>query len=110
MTDLADRWIEVSRGALEHNLAQVRSLLKPGVLLMAVVKANAYGHGVEAARVLAEAGAECLAVTHLSEALELREAGIRSKILVFSPLLPGQIEAALDADLTLTVVSAEGAG
>lgn len=109
MTDPADAWIEVSRSALEHNLAQVRGLLKPGVLLAAVVKANAYGHGVEAARVLAQAGADMLAVTHLSEALELRQTGIESKILVFSPLLPGQIEAALDAELTLTLTSAEGA-
>lgn len=78
--------------ALRHNLGIVRSLC-PGCRIMAMVKADAYGHGVLAvARALA--AAEGLAVARLSEALELRQAGIRQRLLLLGNLLD-------DADLAL---------
>lgn len=101
-------WVEVSVSALKHNLAQVRSLLQPSVKVMAVVKANAYGHGaVETAKVFVEAGAEYLGVTTLEEGLELREGGIVAPTLIFSPLLPDQFEAAITNDLDQTICSPE---
>ena len=67
-------WIEVSRGALTHNLHLLRGRLAPSTQLMAVVKANAYGHGAaETARILQTAGADRFAVATLSEAVELRQ-------------------------------------
>lgn len=99
-------WVEVSLSALKHNVAQVRGLVGPAVKIMAVVKADAYGHGaVGASQAFVEAGAECLGVTTLEEGLELRRAGIISPILVFSPLLPDQFAAALMENLEQTLCS-----
>jgi alanine racemase len=71
---------------------------------MAVVKADAYGHGlVDVARTALSAGASWLAVALVEEGIRLREAAIQSRILVLSELPPGSEEAALDADLTPTV-------
>ena len=100
--DLA--WIEVSRAALRHNFSAVQTLVGPSVQTIAVVKANAFGHGAgETARTFQEAGADFFAVTTPAEALELREAGITERILVFLPPLPDQIDALLTAGCDLTV-------
>ncbi len=100
--DLA--WIEVSRAALRHNLGAVQALVGPSVQTIAVVKANAFGHGAgETARTFQNAGADFFAVTTPAEALELREAGITGRILVFLPPLPDQIDALLSAGCDLTV-------
>lgn len=101
---LPDAWISVSRSALRHNFGAVQALVGPSVTAIAVVKANAFGHGAgETARVFQDAGAGFFAVTTPDEALELREAGITGRILVFLPPLPGQIETLLQADCDLTV-------
>ena len=107
-------WIAVSREALRHNFGAVRSLSAEGQTkppqVIAVVKANAFGHGaVETARILEEAGADFFAVTTPLEAMELREAGIVGRILVFLPPLVDQIAPLLEADLDLTVCDAFGA-
>ena len=108
-TLMPDAWIAVSRAALRHNFEAIRGLAGPEVQTIAVVKANAFGHGaVEAARVFADAGADFFAVTTPSEALELRDAGIAGRILVFLPLLPGQAAAVAGANLDLTVCDAAG--
>ena len=78
-------WLEISRRALTNNVRQLRSRLAPGTMLMAVVKANAYGHGAaETSRTLQAAGADHFAVATLAEAIEVREAGIQRPILVLS--------------------------
>jgi len=102
-------WVEVDASALAHNLRAVKSMLSPGVGLMAVVKANAYGHGAAAARVFQDAGASMLAVTSLQEALALRSAGVTAPVLLFCPLLPAQFPLAAGANLTLTISGAENA-
>lgn len=83
-------WAEISKGALVHNFELIRSLVPdPRVRVMPVVKADAYGHGVElCVPLLEEAGADILAVATLEEGLELRALGSRSDILIFgtSPL------------------------
>jgi len=97
-------WVEVDLGALRHNLQQVRLVVGPKVRILAVVKADAYGHGaVPVARALAAAGVQYLGVTTLEEGLEIRRAGVSIPMLVFSPLLPDQIEEALINDLDITV-------
>ncbi len=104
MNALENAWIEVSRAALRHNFGAVRALVGPNVQTLAVVKANAFGHGAgETARTFQEAGADFFAVTTPAEALELREAGITGRILVFLPPLPDQIDTLLAAGCDLTV-------
>ncbi len=75
---------EIRLGALRRNFARARDLAGPGVMLMAVVKAEAYGHGMlrVASELLAE-GADYLGVALIEEAVVLREAGISAPILVF---------------------------
>ena len=75
-------WIEVSESALRHN-AQAFLDLAGKAKVMAVVKSNAYGHGlVECSRILSRAGVHWFAVDHIDEALTLRHSGIRKPILV----------------------------
>ncbi|HEY8514491.1 MAG TPA: alanine racemase [Candidatus Binatia bacterium] len=89
--------------ALVHNLAEVRRVVRPGVAICGVVKANAYGHGaVPVARALEAAGIEQMAVASLDEARELREAGVATPLLVLGGVAPE--EAAEAADLGLAVV------
>jgi len=76
-------WAEIDLGAIRSNVAGIRGLLSPKTMLMAVVKANAYGHGMlPVARVCLEEGADYLGVANPLEALELRKAGIDSPVLV----------------------------
>jgi alanine racemase len=76
----------------------------PGII--AVVKANAYGHGaVRVARALEEAGATWLAVADIEEGIELREAGTRARILVFGALSVSALDGVFEYDLTPTIAS-----
>lgn len=103
-----DIWVEVDLAALRHNLGQVRHTVGDGVKIMAVVKSNGFGHGyVEPARAFVEAGADALAVTRLDEAITLREAGIEAPILLFAPIQPENAEAAIAANLEMTVSGIE---
>lgn len=78
--------------ALTHNLTQLRRLLSPGCEIMAVVKANAYGHGaVEVSRSLLAQGVARVAVVSLDEGLTLRAAGITAPIVILGPLFPEQV-------------------
>ncbi len=89
-------WLEVDLGAIKNNIHQIRKMTKRKV--MAVIKANAYGHGVQAvAQAATEAGAAWCGVARIEEALALREAGILSDIMVlgYTPaaLIPDAIRA-----------------
>ena len=91
-------WIEVDLGAIRHNVGVLRP---PGVELMAIVKANAYGHGdVPVAKAVLDAGATWLGVALVEEALRLREAGIEAPILVLSELPAGSEAIAIAHRLT----------
>lgn len=84
-TDRRWAWVEVDLSAIRHNVAQFRRRLKSGTRLMAVVKADGYGHGaVQVARTALSAGAEWLGVATVDEAIVLREALINAPILVLS--------------------------
>ena len=74
---LRPAWVDVDLAALEHNLARIRERLGPsGARVMAVVKADAYGHGAAGvSRALEEAGVDWLGVALLEEGAELRRAG-----------------------------------
>jgi alanine racemase len=76
----------------------------PGVI--AVVKANAYGHGaIRVARALEEAGASWLAVADIEEGIELRESGTRARILIFGALSVSDLAGVFEYDLTPTIAS-----
>lgn len=91
----------ISLAALAHNLSQTRSRLAPGADVMAVVKANAYGHGaVETSRALVQLGISRLAVASVNEAIVLREAGITAEIVVLVDLFDERIRDVLTYRLT----------
>lgn len=101
-------WVEISLNALRHNLASFRRILPDTINIMAVVKADGYGHGaLQIAREAVAAGASYLAVAFLDEALELRRAGIDTPILILGYTPPEAIPLAADYDITLNVWSAE---
>ena len=98
----------ISRAQLAHNYRSVRAAAGPGVAVMAVVKADAYGHGaVEVARVLVSQGVEWLAVSSVAEGVTLRRAGIRTPILVMTGVLPQEWLTLVDSTLTPSVHSLE---
>ena len=103
-------WLEISRSALTNNVRQLRSLLTPATQLMAVVKANAYGHGAaETSRIIQRAGADRFAVATLGEAIELRAAGIERPILVLGYTPAWQAAAAWATWLTERFLSRRSA-
>lgn len=76
-------WVEIDLAALTHNVKQLKKLLSPHTELMAVVKADAYGHGaVAVSQTALQAGASWLGVATIPEGIELREAGIEAPILL----------------------------
>jgi alanine racemase len=94
----------VSLAALRHNCRQARELVGPDVAVMAVVKADAYGHGVVAcARALEEEGAEWLGVTSTEEGVLLRENGVRTRILLMTGFWRGEEDEILRHNLTPAV-------
>jgi alanine racemase len=97
-------WAEIDLGALGRNLAWLRGR-SPGRRVIAVVKADAYGHGaIPCARALVAEGAEMLAVATVSEALELREGGLTVPILLLEGLhAPDEAAVALGSDLVPVV-------
>jgi alanine racemase len=102
------RWIEIDTDAIVHNLARIREIIAPRVKILAVVKADAYGLGMEEiARVLVREGVDMLGVTNLEEGMELRRQGIDTPILIFAPILPQQAPLAVEYRLTPSVSSHE---
>jgi alanine racemase len=99
-------WAEIGLSAVRANVRSLRSRLRSGTGLMAVVKADAYGHGaVRVARAATEAGAGRLAVATPEEGAELRRAGIREPILVFTDTPAGKLRLAAEHRLELTAHS-----
>ena len=98
---------EIDLEAIAHN---VRRLRPSAAELMAVVKADGYGHGdAEVARAALDAGASRLGVSLVEEGLGLRDRGIDAPILVLAEFPPGSEKEALERGLTPTVYTDEGA-
>ena len=100
-------YAEVSLKAIGHNIAQVKNRLRPGVKLLAVIKADAYGHGAVRVGKYLEDQVDYFAVATAEEAMELREQGIRLPVLVLGYISPEQYGEILDYDITQTVYSLE---
>jgi alanine racemase len=96
--------VTVDLTALVHNLLQLRRIISPGSDIMAVVKANAYGHGtVETAQTLVRHGVVHLAVFSIEEGIALRQAGITVSIVILGPVFPQQIQDLFAHQLTPVV-------
>jgi len=99
-----DPWLEIDLEAIKWNFNQIKK--RAGVKVMAVVKANAYGHGlVPVARTLEEAGVDWLMVGKLEEALSLRAAGLKSPILNFGPFDRQDAEIIVQSRLSQSIYS-----
>jgi len=110
MQDESLTWAEVDLDAIAYNCRQIKEWIGEETELMAVVKANAYGHGaVPVAKVALRSGASCLAVARTPEGVQLRQAGIEAPILILGYALPSEAEAIVCHDLTPTVTAREGA-
>ena len=97
-------WAEISLPALRHNFRTLQQFVAPNATVCAVVKADAYGHGAaECARALEKEGATWFGVTSTEEGLQLRQAGITSRILLLAGFWRGEEEAILEYDLTPAV-------
>ena len=101
-------WAEISLKAILKNLQVIRTHVGPKPKILAVVKSNAYGLGaVPIAKALQKAGVEWFGVTCANEGIELRESGIRKRILVLTGFWPGEEKRLIQNNLTLTVTRVE---
>ncbi|HEY0760693.1 MAG TPA: alanine racemase [Acidisarcina sp.] len=97
-------WAEISRRSLVENYRKLQSLAGPGADLLAVVKANAYGHGIlECAPLLVDAGARWIGVTCVEEGVRVRAVCPGARVLVMSGIWQGEAEAAIEHRLTPVV-------
>jgi alanine racemase len=110
MNPMRATWVEIDLAAVAHNVRAVRQCVGPEPEIMAMVKADAYGHGaVQFSRAALASGASRLAVALVQEALELRQAGIRAPILVFGEPYRGEAETILEHGLTPVIYNTETA-
>ena len=99
-----DSWVEVDLDCIKENVTNIKKHLPSSVNVIAVVKANAYGHGdAQVAEAALEAGAAYLAVSFLDEAISLRAQGITAPILVLGASRVSDIYLAAEKNITLTV-------
>jgi alanine racemase len=99
-------WVELDRGAPDHNLRELRRCAAPGVKMCAVVKSNAYGHGAAPMVRLLES-ADWLAVNSLEEGLEIRALGQKRPVLVLGHVPLSALGEAVAHDLDLTLYNLE---
>ena len=97
-------WLEIDLAAIRHNVAETRRYLQPRTRLMAVVAADAYGHGaVECSKAMLGAGADRLAVSSVPEGVQLRKAGVAAPILVLEQPPSTSIPLLLAYNITPTI-------
>ena len=103
-------WAEVDLNRLGENFRAVKSFCGDEILYMAVIKADAYGHGaIECGERLEADGVDWFGVATLEEGVELRQAGISKPILIFGGVWPGQAREFLNFDLTPMIFTLEQA-
>ena len=104
-------WVEIDLAALAHNVKALKAFLAPHTKLMAVVKADAYGHGaVTVARTALANGADSLAIATLAEGVELRQGGIKAPILILGAIVAVEdIKAVVAWELEPTICNTEQA-
>jgi len=106
--DLSSTRAEIDLGAVAHNTRELKRITSPKALLMAVVKANAYGHGIlEVSKTVLKNGADALGVARMDEGVLIRKSGIDAPILILGYTSPEQAENLVRYDLMQTVGSLE---
>lgn len=99
-------WVEVNLFALKENLKKLRDCTSTGTDIMAVIKADAYGHGaLKVAHLYRDEGISRFAVALIQEGIELRENGINEQILIIGPILEDEISELIRYNLTPTISS-----
>jgi len=97
-------WTEISLSAIRYNVQSLKNRVGKDTILMAVVKADGYGHGaVKVAKTALKNGASRLGVARLPEAIKLREAGITEPILLFGHVYPSDVEMIAKHKITITL-------
>lgn len=100
---------EVDLDAIRHNIMEMKKHIRPETKLLAVVKADAYGHGAVAVAKALEDLADYYAVAHLAEGMELRRYGIRTPILVLGACMPEEFEELIKNEITINIFRLEDA-
>ncbi|HLY12550.1 MAG TPA: alanine racemase [Planctomycetota bacterium] len=101
-------WAEIDLAALRHNIATVRRVLEPRTRILAVAKADAYGHGaLPIAWTALESGCAMIGVGDSSEAVQLREGGISGPILILGAAVEEEIHKVVQYDISVTVHSTD---
>ncbi len=99
-------WLEIDSQALENNYRIFRSIIKPKTKLMAVVKSNAYGHGLlDFSQAVEKLGVDWLGVDSVIEGIKLRKEGVKTPILVLGYTLPENFPQAAEYNISLTISS-----
>jgi len=97
-------WIEIDLDNVAHNIRVIREKVGKDTKILAVIKADAYGHGaVEISKTLVRNSVDMLGVAYLGEAIELRENGINIPILILNPFLPEQVDDINKYSLEITI-------
>ena len=105
---LFNSWCEISLSAIEQNYREFERIVGPGAIVAPVVKANAYGHGIElVSTALRAAGAACLCVNEVDEGLRLRASGDQGRLYVVGYSAFEQLSDAVEAALDLVVYNRE---
>jgi len=107
--DTLRTWAEVDLDAIMHNFMAARNHLPGNMKLLVTVKANAYGHGAVTVAKLLEKKVDYFALAAMDEAVQLRQAGIATPLLVLGPVLPADYSRAAKDGISLTVSSLEEA-
>ena len=107
--DTLRTWAEVDLDAIAHNFQAVRIHLPKDMKLLVTIKANAYGHGAVAVAKLLEGKADYFALAAMDEAVQLRQAGITTPMLVLGPVMPADYPRAAAYEVALAVSSLEEA-
>lgn len=103
-------WAEIDLDCVAHNIREFQRIIPKSTQIMAVVKADAYGHGaVEVAKAALQAGASCLAIAFLEEGIVLRRKGITAPIQILGISAPGTEKAVIEHDLSPTICTVESA-
>ncbi len=100
---------EVDLDAIYHNIIEMRKHIRPDTLLLAVIKADAYGHGAVAVAKALEDEVDYYAVAHLEEAEELRRYGIQTPILILGTCVPEEFEDLIRHQITINIYRLEDA-
>ena len=110
LNEIRPVWLEIDLNNLEYNFKAIRKMVHKDTIIMPVVKANGYGHGsVEVARLYKKNGADRIAVSILTEALELRKAGIDLPIQILSFTPKEQLGIVVDYDIIQVIYTFEDA-